>query len=120
MSTVKCSLGDAPQPKGELPVLRLGAPFALQLKNEESIVVKTGVTFDVPVLVFGFEGTARQNVKLLNAGTLVLAGQEVVAHLESVVPKIAPDAVALFERGDSLLCVVTLPRSEGLELKLVP
>jgi len=120
MSVVKCSLGDAPKPKGELPLLRLGNPFGeLILVNEQKRVVGTGVRFNVPVLVFEFDGTLRQNVKLSNNGTLVPPGQEVVAHLECVVPVMADAFSAFFERGDSLLQVVPLT-SDGVVLEFTP
>jgi hypothetical protein len=118
MSVVKCSVGDAPKPKGELPVLRLGNPFnTLEFVNEQKVRVNTGVRFDVPVIVYQYPGTLKQNVKLVNSGILVPAGEEIVADLECIVPKIADAFTAFFERGDSLVQVVPLTSSDD-ELEL--
>lgn len=117
---VECSVGDAPRPKGELPVLRLCAYDNITLGNEEVQRVNTGVRFNVPVLVFEYDYLRKsQNVRLKDVQTLVPAGQEVMIELECVVPKGVETYAALIDRGTSIVCVVPLT-SYLDEFKIVP
>lgn len=111
--TINCKLGDGSKPKGELPVLRLGNPLNdLTLQGEQSKSIDVGVSFDVPVLVFE-SSTTRQDVSLVNTGTMVPVGGRIIAQLRHTGP-----GTAFFERGDTLLCVVPLVASDGLELSV--
>jgi len=119
MTVINCSVGDSTIPKGELPVLRLGSPFSFEIPNGETFIVKTGVSFDVPVVLYKFDGMSQGFVNLVNAGSLVPPGQTIVAVLESTAQKTEPDRTAMFEVGDSLLYVVPLV-SPDARLYFVP
>jgi len=114
MTNVICKIGDAPTPKGTAPVLRLGSPFQMTLQPGKQQSVRTGVSFDAPVLVVAWDTLLKGGVNLLNNATIVPAGQEVVAFFEAA----SFASPAFIERGDSLLQVVLL--TTDVDVNIVP
>jgi len=106
-ATVAYSLTDGIAPEGDV-VMKLKVPMALDLRADQNLTVKLGLTFDVPILLLQTEGLSRQGVKLLNSGDLHEAGREVVLHL-------SPEGMAMFERGDVVAAALPLTTKFKLE-----
>jgi len=108
MAIVECQLGDGTTPKGELPVLRLGAPLDFNLAEDEVKRVPLGVTFNVPVLLLECDYARSQGLELVNKATLVLPGQEVEAHVKCLAASIPID------RGSTVAVVVALTSNQDV------
>lgn len=101
---------DGVEPVFDNGLVYLKSPFGLNLTKGQKQMVKLGVRFQCPMVLYPSQLLVRHNVDMLNKQTLVMPGDEIVVDLD-------PKTDEVFEMRDTLCVAVPVNTTLSFQKK---